>query len=142
MAVSLGGAMERNIKPKQEFKAGPMDTVADLVNEASQESFPASDAPSWAMGTEERGKADPTQGCAISFMLPRERRNRWGVWRRTTGPQGRVRTARERKRGGWRRITKPNDWKWLCQANARCNEGANASTAALAAKSRSQVDCR
>ncbi len=46
-----------------------MDTVADLVNEASQESFPASDAPSWAMGTEEKGKADLTPGCAISFLL-------------------------------------------------------------------------
>lgn len=61
--------MKRTVEPKQEFKAGPTDTVSDLVNEASQESFPASDASSWAMGTEEKGKADPTQGCAASFLL-------------------------------------------------------------------------
>jgi hypothetical protein len=61
--------MRRNTKPKQELKPGATDAVVDSVNEASQELFPASDAPSWTMGTGEKSKADPTEGCTTSFLL-------------------------------------------------------------------------
>jgi hypothetical protein len=61
--------MERNNTPKQESKPRPPDLIFDVVDEASQESFPASDPPSWTVATGEKGSAP--QGCATSFLMRR-----------------------------------------------------------------------
>jgi hypothetical protein len=69
--------MKEDKPAKQGLKPEANDVVVDFVDETSQESFPASDPPSWTVETGEKGsdandpaKADPKgQGCATSFIL-------------------------------------------------------------------------
>ena|SRR5688572_1309402 len=78
--------MKRRLKLKaEEQKPKPKDAAVDPVQEASEKSFPASDAPSWTAQTGEGGgaskpdpaQANPAKGCAPSFIM--EKRGEIGV---------------------------------------------------------------